>query len=92
MHDMERKSLGGAPWLYVHGGLREQQSKWIPIPGKKSGDAYIMEAIEKHWTPVFPAPGKEPRVLRGLALVSSGRRRRWRRPRRSGPARHRGCG
>ena len=63
MHDMERKSLGGAPWLYVHGGLREQQSKWIPVPGKKSGDAYIMEAIEKHWMPVFPAPGKEPRVL-----------------------------
>jgi len=53
----------GAPWLYVHAGLRELQSRWIPTPGAKTGDEYIMEAIEKQWMPVFPPPGKEPRAL-----------------------------
>ncbi len=53
----------GAPWLYVHGGLREQESRWVPTPGEKSGDDYIMEAIDNGWMPVYPPPGKDPRVL-----------------------------
>jgi len=53
----------GTTWLYVHGGLREFESRWIPTPGAKTGDEYIMEAIEKKWMPVYPAPGKEPRAL-----------------------------
>jgi len=57
------RMITGTPWLYVHAGLREHQSRWIPTPGSKTGDDYIMEAIEKHWMPVFPAPGKDPRVL-----------------------------
>jgi DMSO reductase family type II enzyme molybdopterin subunit len=60
-----RKSRAGssAAWLYVHAGLREVQSRWIPTPGAKSGDAYIMEAIEQNWMPVFPPPGRHPRAL-----------------------------
>ncbi len=57
------RMICGAPWLYIHAGLREHQSKWIPVPGKKTGDEYIMEAIGKGWMPVIPAPGKDPRVL-----------------------------
>jgi DMSO reductase family type II enzyme molybdopterin subunit len=54
----------GAPWLYVHGGIREKiGSRWVPTPGEKSGDDYIMEAIEKFWMPVYPRPGKDPRCL-----------------------------
>ncbi|MBT4519952.1 MAG: molybdopterin-dependent oxidoreductase, partial [Halieaceae bacterium] len=53
----------GPSWLYVHGGLREMSSRWIPTPGDKSGDDYIMEAIEKQWMPVYPAADKTPRAL-----------------------------
>jgi nitrate reductase alpha subunit len=35
----------------------------VPTPGEKSGDDYIMEAIDKGWMPVHPPPGKDPRVL-----------------------------
>jgi DMSO reductase family type II enzyme molybdopterin subunit len=59
----QSRTVPGAPWLYVHGGLREFESEWVPTPGKKTGDDYIMEAIDKGWMPVYPAPDKEPRVL-----------------------------
>jgi anaerobic selenocysteine-containing dehydrogenase len=63
MKSRKGRFISGTPWLYVHGGLREVQSRWVPTPGKKAADAYIMEAIEKHWMPVFPPPGKDPRAL-----------------------------
>ena len=58
------RTCPGAPWLYAHGGIREGiGSSWVPTPAEKSGDDYIMEAIEKFWMPVYPAPGKDPRCL-----------------------------
>jgi DMSO reductase family type II enzyme molybdopterin subunit len=58
------RACPGAPWLYVHGGIREGiGSSWVPTPGEKSGDDYIMEAIEKFWMPVYPPPGKDPKCL-----------------------------
>ena len=55
--------IPGPSFMYVHGGLREHSSRWIPTPGEKSGDDYIMEAIEKQWMPVYPAADKSPRAL-----------------------------
>jgi complex iron-sulfur molybdoenzyme family reductase subunit alpha len=59
----QRRIIPGAPWLYVHGGLREFESRWVPTPGEKTGDDYIMEAIDKGWMPMFPSKDREPRVL-----------------------------
>lgn len=53
-----------AAWFYVHGGLREASSRWVPVPeGKRTADDYIMESIQKMWMPVFPPPGKSPRAM-----------------------------
>ena len=53
----------GSTWLYVHGGLSEVSSRWIPVPGEKTGHEYIMEALQKGWMPIWPKPGQDPRVL-----------------------------
>ncbi len=52
-------------WLYVHAGLGSVAGK--PELGDASQgismDKAVTEAIEKKWMPVFPAPGKDPKVL-----------------------------
>ena len=53
----------GPAWMYVHGGLRDVCSRWIPVPGRRSGDDYIQEALDRGWMPVYPARDREPRAL-----------------------------
>ena len=53
-----------ATWMYVHGGLEEYYSRWVPegSSGRPASD-YIQEGIERGWMPVFPEPGRDPSVL-----------------------------
>ncbi|AMN47556.1 putative steroid C25 dehydrogenase (S25dA4) [Steroidobacter denitrificans] len=53
----------GPSWMYVHGGMHEVCSRWIPVPGKRSGDDYIREALDKRWMPLHPPRDREPRAL-----------------------------
>tara|TARA_B100000315_G_scaffold257971_1_gene308629 strand:- start:1269 stop:3794 length:2526 start_codon:yes stop_codon:yes gene_type:complete len=53
----------GSTWLYVHGGLSEVSSRWIPVPNKKTGHEYIMQALQQEWVPIWPKPGQDPRIL-----------------------------
>lgn len=59
----KHRIIPGATWLYVHGGLSEVSSRWIPVPGKKTGHEYIMEGLDKGWMPIWPKPGEDPRIL-----------------------------
>jgi DMSO reductase family type II enzyme molybdopterin subunit len=59
----KHRIVPGPSWMYVHGGLREVNSRWTPVPGKKTADEYIMEALDKRWMPVYPAMDKAPRAL-----------------------------
>ncbi len=60
-----RYFVPGTIWHAVHGGLGAVSGS------KRHGDAsaprpaeeYLREAIEKKWFPVFPEPGRSPRVL-----------------------------
>ncbi len=59
----KHRFVNGPAWMYVHAGMRDLASRWAPTPGEKSADAYIMEAIERYWMPVYPAPDRQPRAL-----------------------------
>ncbi|MDP3939243.1 MAG: molybdopterin-dependent oxidoreductase [Deltaproteobacteria bacterium] len=52
-------------WLYVHGGLDKVAGKpelGDPTQGV-SLDKAVATALDKGWMPVFPAPGKDPKVF-----------------------------
>lgn len=59
----KHRVVPGPSWMYVHGGMRDVCSRWIPVPGDRSGDDYIQEAFDKRWMPVYPPRGREPRAL-----------------------------
>ena len=41
-------------WLYVHGGLKEVN---------REGSEEVNQALRLGWMPVYPKPGKDPRIL-----------------------------
>ena len=52
-------------FLYQHGGLKsvvEKSAYHDPRPGKPLGAA-MAESIANEWVPLFPRPGKKPRVF-----------------------------
>lgn len=53
------------PWLYVHAGYAETAGR-DEYNDPKAGvtiDEALKEAIDKGWIPVYPPPGKDPKVL-----------------------------
>jgi len=53
------------PWLYVHAGGAEiagRQEYNDPALKRPFGD-YMKEALAKGWMPVYPKPGKDPKIL-----------------------------
>ena len=69
-------STPALPWLYVHGGYGPTMS----TPSYNDGDNPLgvddamKVAIEQGWIPMYPAPGKDPKVF---MICSSNPLRRW---------------
>lgn len=57
------------PWLWVHGGLKEVLEK----DHAQLGPA-VDEALAREWMPIFPAPGKNPRIF---VATGANALRRW---------------
>ncbi|MFI5394264.1 MAG: molybdopterin-dependent oxidoreductase [Candidatus Binatia bacterium] len=51
-------------WLWYHAGMAEVAGRhgWYDPGLPKSAAAYMDEAVQKKWTPVYPAPGKDPKI------------------------------
>ncbi|MFQ5352379.1 MAG: molybdopterin-dependent oxidoreductase, partial [Candidatus Binatia bacterium] len=64
------------PWLYVHSGYGEKMAEpsYNDDANPLSVDASLEIALEKDWLPVYPAPGKDPKVF---LISSSNPLRRW---------------
>lgn len=58
------------PWLYYHAGMKEIMGKkeYVDPELKREVHEYVREAIEKEWRPVFPKPGKDPKVLINMGV------------------------
>lgn len=55
-------SSGALFWM-VHGGMTQiSKSEWDPYL-KKEADAYLNEALDKGWQPLYPPREKTPRLL-----------------------------
>jgi len=53
------------PWLYVHGGYAEGMSRasYNDADNPLGHDEAMKTSIEKGWMPIYPAPGKDPKVF-----------------------------
>jgi len=60
-----RYFVPGTIWHAVHGGLDEisGDARNGDRSAPRAAKEYLREAVAKKWFPVFPAPGKSPRVL-----------------------------
>ncbi|MFQ5666217.1 MAG: molybdopterin-dependent oxidoreductase [Candidatus Binatia bacterium] len=64
-HFFARYFVPGSVWHQVHGGLEAVSSdpRYGDIAAPRPASEYLREAIEKKWFPVFPPPGRAPRVI-----------------------------
>jgi len=53
------------PWLHVHAGYAETagREEYNDPAAGITNDAALKEAIDKGWIPIYPPPGKDPKVL-----------------------------
>jgi len=53
------------PWLYVHAGYKEiwDKPEWQDPAVPRATSAYMQEALDRRWIPVYPAPGTDPKVF-----------------------------
>jgi len=53
------------PWLYVHAGYAETAGRddYNDPRAGVSVDTALKEAIDKGWIPIYPPPGKDPKVM-----------------------------
>jgi len=53
------------PWLYVHGGYKEiwDKPEWQDPAVPRPTAAYMQEAIDRGWIPIYPKPGVDPKVF-----------------------------
>ncbi len=64
-HSNNRPIVPLIPWLYTHAGYAPTMGKreYNDPDNPMSPDEAMEIALEKNWVPVYPKPGKDPKVL-----------------------------